>query len=422
MLPPKRALLSVSDKSGLIEFASGLIALGYELVSTGGTAAALRDGRDRRDRRGRCNWRRRDARRPGQDAPSDASTAASWPTAARPTHRRAAGGAAIAPFDLVVVNLYPFAQAAERPGIALAELVEEIDIGGPAMVRATAKNFASVAIVTSPAHYENVLAALRDAGGVPLAVRAALAVEAFRHVAAYDARIVAELPRRMAAELACPTSRASRRERPVPDDVAVGLREGRDAALRREPAPSRGAVPPSGQPAGRGPFAAGMRPSRASRSATTTCSIRPPWRLSRATCAGPHARSSNTPIRAALPQRPRLLLAWEAALAGDPVSAFGGVVALTGTVDAMLAERLAAIFLEVVIAPGFSDEARAVGHERSWPAAPTPGHRRPAWAARSRLAEFRSAGGGLLVGTGRRRARRPGELEGGHLARATAAG
>src|SRR5512142_1742329 len=112
-------------------------------------------------------------------------------------HRRQLIAAAIAPFELVVVNLYPFAAAAERPGIRLDALVEEIDIGGPSMVRAAAKNHASVAIVTSPSRYEAVLAALDEHGEVPLGLRSALAVEAFRHTAAYDARIAAELPCRM---------------------------------------------------------------------------------------------------------------------------------------------------------------------------------------------------------------------------------
>src|SRR5207249_504575 len=109
-------------------------------------------------------------------------------------HRRQLTAAAIAPFELVVVNLYPFAAAAERPGITLDELVEEIDIGGPSLVRAAAKNHASVTIVTSPTRYPAILEAFREGGSVPLGLRAALAVEAYRHTAAYDARIAEELP------------------------------------------------------------------------------------------------------------------------------------------------------------------------------------------------------------------------------------
>ena len=98
----------------------------------------------------------------------------------RADHREALLAAGIAPFDLVVVNLYPFAEAARKPGLTFDELVEEIDIGGPSMVRAAAKNHASVAIVTSPARYDAILAALDEHGEIPLGLRSALAVEAFR--------------------------------------------------------------------------------------------------------------------------------------------------------------------------------------------------------------------------------------------------
>ncbi len=137
-------------------------------------------------------------------------------------HRRQLVAAAIAPFELVVVNLYPFAAAAERPGIAFDELVEEIDIGGPSMVRAAAKNHASVAVVTEPGPLRGGPRRARGARrSVPLGLRSALAVEAFRHTAAYDARIAAELPGRMAAagdrpartSPGCP-ARATRTRRP----------------------------------------------------------------------------------------------------------------------------------------------------------------------------------------------------------------
>ena len=193
---PRRALLSVSDKTDLVPFAEGLVRAGFELVYTGGTARALReagfpemlDGRVKtlhpRVHGGILADRRLEA------------------------HRHQLLAAAIAPFELVVVNLYPFAAAAERPGISLGELVEEIDIGGPSMVRAAAKNHANVAIVTSPDRYAVVLAAIAgDAGGVGDGLRSALAIEAFRHTAAYDARIAEVLPARMVASR---TSRACR--------------------------------------------------------------------------------------------------------------------------------------------------------------------------------------------------------------------
>ena len=147
---PRRALLSVSDKTGLEPFAAGLVAAGFELVSTGGTARALRE-----------------AGLPVTDVAAVTGFPEMLDGRVKTLHPRVHGGiladrrsadhrrqlieAAIAPFELVVVNLYPFAAAAEKPGISLDELVEEIDIGGPSMVRAAAKNHANVAIVTSPA-------------------------------------------------------------------------------------------------------------------------------------------------------------------------------------------------------------------------------------------------------------------------------
>ena len=195
---PRRALLSVSDKTGLADLGRGLVARGWELVSTGGTARALRE-----------------AGLPVTDVAAvtgfpemlDGRVKTLHPRVhgglladrRRADHREALLAAGIAPFDLVVVNLYPFAEAARRPGLSFDDLVEEIDIGGPSMVRAAAKNHASVAIVTSPARYGAVLAALDEHGSIPLGLRSALAVEAFRHTAAYDARIAAELPGRMVA-------------------------------------------------------------------------------------------------------------------------------------------------------------------------------------------------------------------------------
>jgi phosphoribosylaminoimidazolecarboxamide formyltransferase/IMP cyclohydrolase len=221
---PRRALLSVSDKTGLVDLGRGLVEREFELVSTGGTARTLRDA----------------------DLPvTDVSAVTGFPEILdgrvktlhpaihagiladrrRPEHREAISERGIAPFELVVVNLYPFAEAAERAGITLDELVEEIDIGGPSLVRAAAKNHASVAIVTSPARYPAILEALDDPGGLALGLRSALAIEAFRHTAAYDARIAAELPCRMdAAGVGLPAEPGlPRSPDPFPDVLVVPL-------------------------------------------------------------------------------------------------------------------------------------------------------------------------------------------------------
>jgi phosphoribosylaminoimidazolecarboxamide formyltransferase / IMP cyclohydrolase len=399
---PRRALLSVSDKTGLVPFAEGLVALGFELVSTGGTARTIRDA--------------------GLPV-SDVAAVTGFPEmldgrvktlhprihagilADRrlPAHREALIDAWIAPFDLVVVNLYPFAAAADRPGITFDDLVEEIDIGGPSMVRAAAKNHASVGIVTSPDRYEAVLDALRVTGEVPIEVRSALAVEAFRHTASYDARIAAELPCRMdAAGIALPNEpglpRSTDQYPPtltIPLEKVETLRYGENphqlAALYRRVGPG----------AERGPFSSGEPPLQgkalsynnvldASAAVALARSLRG---------AGCVIVKHTNPCGAA--ERATILEAWQAALSGDPVSAFGGVVALTRSVNRPLATALASIFLEVVVAPEFDDGAREVlaakQNLRLLVDPSLAGEAEPGWPPST--GAIRTAGGAVLVST-----------------------
>ena len=252
------------------------------------------------------------------------------------------------------------------PGITVDELIEEIDIGGPSMVRAAAKNHANVAIVTSPGQYDDILAAL-DAGRTASTTgcRRDLALEAFAHTAAYDARIAEALPGPDGRRPAC----SIRPSDPYPPSLTIGAREGRHAPLRREPAPAGGPLPAPGEHRRRRPVrdrraaAPGQgavlqqRPRRVRGRGDRPC----PARARRAS-------SSSTRTRAAPPSGRPLLDAWTAALAGDPVCAFGGVVALTRPVDAARRpRRLVSIFLEVVVAPGFDDRPRS----RSSPASRT---------------------------------------------------
>ena len=360
---PRRALLSVSDKVGLAELGAGLVARGFELVSTGGTARALREaGLPVTDVAAVTGFPEMlDGRVKTLHPRVHAGLLADR---RRADHREALAAAGIAPFELVVVNLYPFAEAARRPGLSFDDLVEEIDIGGPSMVRAAAKNHGSVAIVTSPDRYDGVIAALDEHGTIPLGLRSALAVEAFAHTAAYDARIAAELPCRMhdagvelPAEPGLPGA-----EDPYPPVLTISmakvetLRYGENphqpaARYRRTDRDAR---------AGEGPFASGEPPLQGKAlsynnvlDATAASSLA---RLLR----GPAVVivKHTNPCGAA--ERTTLLDAWDAALAGDPVSAFGGVVAVTGTVDRPLAERLTSLFLEVVVAPAYDDVALEV--------------------------------------------------------------
>jgi phosphoribosylaminoimidazolecarboxamide formyltransferase/IMP cyclohydrolase len=397
---PKRALLSVSDKTGLAEFGAGLVRLGFELVSTGGTARALRE-----------------AGLPVTDVAAITGFPEMLDGRVKTLHPRVHGGiladsrlsshreqlaaAAIDPFALVVVNLYPFAAAAEKPGISFDALVEEIDIGGPSMVRAAAKNHASVAIVTSPARYAAVLGELEKTGAVGEGLRSALAVEAFRHTGAYDARIAAELPGRMAAagvalpdEPGLPGSADS-----YPPTLVVGLEKVETLRYGENPHQQAARYRRAGTSKWAGPFALGGTILQgkalsynnvldASGADAIARQLRGP------ACV---VVKHTNPCGAA--ERATLVEAWQAALAGDPVSAYGGVVALTREVDAATAEGLAGIFLEVIVAPSYSPEALAILARKtnlrlledrvlgSAEAAPAP----------DPLGSIRVAGGGVLV-------------------------
>jgi phosphoribosylaminoimidazolecarboxamide formyltransferase/IMP cyclohydrolase len=358
---PRRALLSVSDKSGLAAFGSGLVRLGFELVSTGGTAAALRAAglpvTEVADVTGFPEML--DGRVKTLDPHIHAGILADR---RRADHREALIGAGIAPFEVVVVNLYPFAKAAERQGISFDALVEEIDIGGPSMVRAAAKNHANVAVVTSPEQYDEILGALEGGAAVSTGLRAALAVEAFRHTAAYDARIAAELPGRMAAAgLELPLwPGMPGAEDPYPPSLTVALDKVGTLRYGENPHQSAARYRRTGPGADAGPFASGEPPLQGKALSYNN--------VLDATAAAGVARGFRGPgcviVKHTNPcgaaERADLVAAWDAALAADPVSAFGGIAAANRPVGAELARRLTSIFLEVVVAPSFDDDARAV--------------------------------------------------------------
>ncbi|MGZ8458756.1 MAG: bifunctional phosphoribosylaminoimidazolecarboxamide formyltransferase/IMP cyclohydrolase, partial [Gemmatirosa sp.] len=185
-----RALLSVSDKSGLVDLARALAGLGWELVSTGGTARTLREA-------GLAVDDVSDVTRFPEMLDGRVKTlhpAVHGGLLARrdlPEHMAAIGEHAITPIDLVVVNLYPFRETVARGGVAPEEIIEQIDIGGPSMLRSAAKNFASVTVVVDPTDYARVLDALRAGDAAGAALRRELAAKVFAHTASYDAAIAA---------------------------------------------------------------------------------------------------------------------------------------------------------------------------------------------------------------------------------------
>ena len=358
---PRRALLSVSDKVGLDEFGAGLVRLGFELVSTGGTARALRAaGLPVTDVAAVTGFPEMlDGRVKTLHPRVHAGILADRRVA---SHREQLAAAAIDPFELVVVNLYPFAAAAERPGISFDELVEEIDIGGPSMVRAAAKNHASVAIVTSPSRYESVLSALERDGRVGEGLRSALAVEAFSHTGAYDARIAAELPGRM-VESGCglpDEPGLPGATDPYPPVLVIGLEKVETLRYGENPHQQAARYRRPGTKQWAGPFALGGAILQGKPlSYNNVLDASGAYAIAR-NLRGPAVVivKHTNPCGAA--ERATLAEAWQDALTGDPASAYGGVVALTREVDAATAAGLASIFLEVIVAPSYSAAAREI--------------------------------------------------------------
>lgn len=395
LAPVRRALLSVSDKTGLTALGGDLARHGFELVSTGGTARALRDaGLVVTDVSALT----------GVPEMLDGRVKTLHPRVhggiladlRRPDHAEALAAQVIHPFELVIVNLYPFVQAANREGIELDELVEEIDIGGPALVRAAAKNHASVGVITDPTQYPDVVAALDEHGTLPETERRQLALAAFVLTATYDGAIGSALVERFYPPDAVPRSPAGEQPRSAADRTSFTIDAERLAELRygENPHTAATAYRLAGTPEGAGPFARGIDLRQG----------KPPSynNLLDAASAAGIARDLRGPAcvivkhmnPCGVAEAPDPIGAWEAALAGDPMSAFGGVVALTTAVDQGLAERLTATFLEVIVAPDVTqDGARVLARKPDLRVIVDPWLGRPAVPH----LEYRTAGGALLV-------------------------
>lgn len=332
-----RALLSVSDKSGLLEFARGLHALGWELLSTGGTARALREAqvpvRDVADVTrfpemldGRVKTLH-PAIHGGLLARRD-----------EPGHMAAIAEHDIAPIDLVAVNLYPFRETAARAGIAPDAVIEQIDIGGPSMLRSAAKNFASVVTVVDPADYPRVLAALGE-GVDEIGLRRGLAAKVFEHTAAYDAAIAAWF--------------ASAREERFPERLCLPLE--RAQALRYGENPGQAAAFYV-ERAGAG--LAGLRQRGGKElSFNNLLDLEGALLATEPFGTQPCCAIVKHTTPCGLAVGTDALEAYRKALACDPVSAFGSVIAFTVPVHEAAAEAVSSLFVECVVAPEFSPGA-----------------------------------------------------------------
>lgn len=331
----RRAILSVHDKTGLPAFARGLAALGFELVASGGTARLLRaDGLAVRDVEELTGSPELLGGRVKTLHPRVHAGILARPDPEQLAELAAHGIGAI---DVVVCNLYPFAATIARPDVTEAEAVEQIDIGGVTLLRAAAKNFERVTVVSDPADYERVLAALAEGGPGP-EERRALSLQAFRHTATYDAGIADWLGR-----LAAP-------DEPLPG--ALHLAAERAEVLRYGENPHQsGALY---RWAGR--RAAFEQLQGKELSYNNLLDLDAAWAIPLEFAAPTVAIvKHNTPCGVA--SADTLAAAYQAAWACDPVSAFGSIIACNRTADGPFVEALADLFVEVVAAPSFTAEA-----------------------------------------------------------------
>ena len=332
----RRALISVSDKEGLEALASGLTEAGVQLVSTGSTAAAIRAaGVEVQEVAEVTGFPEMMGGRVKTLHP--AVHAGILADRSNPGHVKELEQAGIEPFDLVVVNLYPFERTVAS-GADDVEVIEQIDIGGPTLIRAAAKNFRSVAVVTSPAQYGEVLDAVRE-GTIDDAMRRSLAATAFEHVAVYDAAIAGWFADEYNDE-------------PPP---AVGLGLVRVESLRYGENPHQRAALYR-QPLSPGPFG-GAEVLQGKEMSFNNWLDAEAARGLAAMLEGPAAVivKHHNPCGAAVADT--LADAYRNAFSSDTVSAFGGVVAFNQEVDEAAAAAMADVFTEVVVAPGFSDAA-----------------------------------------------------------------
>jgi len=345
LVPISRALISLSDKSGLDDLAAGLARYGVDLVSTGGTAAKLRESgapvRDISDVTGFPEMM--DGRVKTLHPKVHGGLLAIRDNA---EHAAAMTGHGIAPIDLVVINLYPF-EATLMRGAPRDEIIENIDIGGPSMVRSAAKNHAFVTIVTDPADYAELLNELDSNGGATsLAFRKKMAAKAYALTAAYDSMISQWFAFADQAER-WPASWTFSSKLKMP--LRYGENPHQRAALYEPAGPHIKGIAGAEQVQGKELSYNNLNDAAAAFDLVSEFRDGDP-----AVVIVKHANPCGVAIAA------NLLEAWQAALACDSVSAFGGIVAVNRPLDAATAEAITDIFTEVVVAPDADDAARAV--------------------------------------------------------------
>jgi phosphoribosylaminoimidazolecarboxamide formyltransferase/IMP cyclohydrolase len=337
--PIRRALISVSDKTGLIAFARALAALDVEILSTGGSARALRDA---------GIAVREVSEHTGFPEILDGRVKTLVPhihggilgRRDLPAHVAEMQAHGIAPIDLVAVNLYPF-EATVAAGAGWNDCVENIDIGGPALIRAAAKNHDFVSVLTEPAHYDAVLAELTEKGGTTLALRRRLAGQAYARTAAYDAAIASWFAHQQGIVFPDRMIIAGQ----LRQTVRYGENPHQDAAFYANGA--RPGVATARQLQGKELSYNNLNDTDAAFECVAEFD-------EPAVVIVKHAN----PCGAAVADN--LAAAWDLALRCDPVSAFGGIVAVNRVLDAAAAEKMSAIFTEVIVAPDATEDARQI--------------------------------------------------------------
>ena len=349
--PIRRALLSVTDKTGLVEFAQVLASFGVELVSTGGTARALREAglavKDISDLTGFPEM-------------LDGRVKTLHPLVhggllyirGNAEHEAAVAAHSIQPIDMVVVNLYAFEKTAAIPGVAFGHLIENIDIGGPSMVRSAAKNFEDVAIVTRVADYSTLIEELKGANGtLTRATRWRLAKQAFATTAAYDTAIANTLDQ--TTDAPPPASPAELNTSSLPATLRINMPLAQSLRYGENPH-QRAALYSDGSGLG---VAGSMQWQGKELSFNNLVDLDACWELAQefdepAVIIVKHTNPCGAATGATV------LEAYQKALAADPVSAFGGVIGINREVDAEAAAEIAKLFVEAIAAPAFTTEAR----------------------------------------------------------------
>jgi len=338
MPPLRRVLISVTDKSGILEFARALSSLGAEIVSTGGTARLIRE-----------------AGLPVKDVSDVTGFPEMLDGRVKTLHPKIAGGILairerrahmqalqqhhIAPIDMVVVNLYHFEDVASRPDAPLEELIEHIDIGGPAMIRAAAKNYQDVAVVVSPDDYGPVAEGMRVHGGaLSLGTRWRLARKAFRTTADYDTAISARLE-----QVDAPAA--------LPERLSIRAPKLMDLRYGENPHQAAALYGTRGQGVAGGEQLQGKELSY-----NNLVDLDAAWQLA-CEFASPAASIIKHTNPCGCAEQPALTEAYRKAFACDPLSAYGGVIGLNRALDAETAREIAKTFIEAIAAPDYSAEA-----------------------------------------------------------------